>query len=109
MRELIPEFYFLPEMFLNCTGHDFGVQQNGVRVDNVELPEWCGGDPYRFVVAHRLELEGEYVSTNLHQWIDLVFGYKQRDEDLNTFFHLTYEDCEVLRNSDERDRVSYES
>lgn len=63
-------------MFLNLTGHDFGIQQNGVRVDHVELPSWCEGDPYRFVVAHRLELEGEYVSKNIHHWIDLIFGYK---------------------------------
>lgn len=49
VRELIPEFYFLPEMFLNYGQAKFGVKQNGKRVHHVELPPWCKQDPFKFV------------------------------------------------------------
>ena len=40
------------------------------------LPPWAK-DACDFVRQHRLALESEFVSANLHHWIDLVFGYKQ--------------------------------
>lgn len=95
VRELIPEFFYLPDFLTNTNGFDFGTTQKGKTVHDVTLPKWAKGDPSRFVRINRQALESDYVSRNLHSWIDLIFGYKQRGEEaakaLNTFVHVTYE------------------
>ena len=50
------------------------------RVDHVALPPWAK-TPHEFVRINRQALESEFVSCQIHQWIDLIFGYKQRGED----------------------------
>lgn len=95
VRELTPEFFCLPEFLTNINDYDFGRRQStGAKVDNVALPLWAKGDPKIFIAKHREALESPYVSENLHHWIDLVFGYKQRGEaaveNLNVFHHLSY-------------------
>ena len=77
VRELIPEFFCLPEFLVNFNKFDFGLTQNGEAVDDVALPPWAKGSAEQFIRIHRMALESKYVSENLHSWIDLIFGYKQ--------------------------------
>jgi WD40 repeat protein len=95
VRELIPEFFYLPEFLQNFNRFDFGITQRGLPVHHVVLPPWAKGDPREFVMIQRRALESDYVSRHLHSWIDLIFGYKQRGEEAvlaqNVFVHLTYE------------------
>ncbi|CAL1269910.1 unnamed protein product [Larinioides sclopetarius] len=80
VKELIPEFFFLPEFLTNQNGFDFGVRQSGIRVNDVLLPPWCKQNPRLFILIHRQALESETVIKNIHNWIDLIFGYKQTGE-----------------------------
>jgi outer membrane protein assembly factor BamB len=84
-KELIPEFFTLPEFLCNINHYNLGVRQDGETIDNVKLPPWCqhvSTDPLvrarEFVRLQRKALESPYVSANLHHWIDLIFGAKQR-------------------------------
>ncbi|XP_070330871.1 lipopolysaccharide-responsive and beige-like anchor protein isoform X2 [Odocoileus virginianus] len=94
IKELIPEFYYLSEMFVNFNNYNLGVMDDGTVVSDVELPPWAKTSE-EFVRINRLALESEFVSCQLHQWIDLIFGYKQQGPEavraLNVFYYLTYE------------------
>ncbi|KAF4394946.1 hypothetical protein F8388_017674 [Cannabis sativa] len=95
VKELIPEFFYMPEFLVNSNTYHLGVKQDGELISDVCLPPWAKGSPEEFVRKNREALESEYVSSNLHHWIDLVFGYKQRGKPAveagNVFYYLTYE------------------
>ncbi|KAL2892359.1 BEACH domain-containing protein C2 [Bienertia sinuspersici] len=94
VKELVPELFYLPEMLTNANAIDFGTTQLGQKLDSVKLPPWAE-NPVEFIHKHRMALESEYVSGHLHEWIDLIFGYKQRGKEAiaanNVFFYITYE------------------
>ncbi|XP_074800443.1 protein FAN isoform X4 [Natator depressus] len=94
-KELIPEFYENDSSFLvNSLKLDLGKRQGGKMVEHVELPPWAL-DPDDFLQKCQNALESQYVSEHLHEWIDLVFGYKQKGSEAiaahNVFHPLTYE------------------
>lgn len=41
MQELIPEFYYLPEMFVNSNGYHLGMREDRTMVCDVDLPAWA--------------------------------------------------------------------
>ncbi|PVD34451.1 hypothetical protein C0Q70_05725 [Pomacea canaliculata] len=94
VKELIPEFFFLPEMLVNSSRYELGKQEDGQVVSDVELPPWAKTQE-DFIRINRQALESEFVSGQLHHWIDLIFGYKQRGPEAvratNVFYYLTYE------------------
>ena len=110
VRELTPEFYYLPEFLVNLNGFDFGTRQNSDKsIGNVELPPWAKGDPRIFIAKQREALESPHVSRNLHKWIDLIFGSKQKGdsavEAVNVFHYLSYQgakDLDAITDSVER-------
>ncbi|KAJ3430955.1 beige/beach-related [Anaeramoeba flamelloides] len=96
VKELIPEFFYMPDFLINQNKFDFGkLETNNKQVNHVELPPWAHGNAYEFINKHRMALESEYVSQHLNEWIDLIFGYKQQGEEAiksgNVFYYLTYE------------------
>ena len=79
VKELIPQF-FQPEraneFLLNQLDLDLGRKQTGETLHHVVLPPWASS-PEDFARQNREALESEFVSAHLHEWIDLIFGYKQ--------------------------------
>jgi WD40 repeat protein len=123
VKELIPEFFIIPTItstnqeeedcgssfLINKYGLPLGTRQNGRPVGDVELPPWAHGEPTTFLALNRAALESPFVSANLHHWIDLIFGYKQKGRAAikanNVFRSITYEgavDLEAVEDADER-------
>ncbi|EAY12930.1 Beige/BEACH domain containing protein [Trichomonas vaginalis G3] len=92
-RELIPEFYYLPQFLVNENHFDLG-KVNGKEVNDVKLPNWAKS-PLDFVYKMRQALESDFVSRNLNKWIDLIWGVNScgegAEKSLNTFDPNMYE------------------
>lgn len=96
VKELVPEFFCCPEIFMNSAQLPLGELQEGGSVSDVVMPPWCT-DVFDYIRQHKEALESDYVSDHISDWIDLIFGYKQRGqaavEAKNIFHYLTYEDA----------------
>ncbi|KAH0942843.1 hypothetical protein HID58_002480 [Brassica napus] len=110
VKELIPEFFYMPEFLVNSNSYHLGVKQDGEPLGDICLPPWAKGSPEMFIARNREALESEYVSSHLHEWIDLIFGHKQRGkpavEAANIFYYLTYEGAVDVENMEDELQIS---
>lgn len=51
LKELTPEWFYLPEFLVNCNGLDLGTRQNGADVNDIVLPPWARS-PEDFVLKN---------------------------------------------------------
>jgi hypothetical protein len=98
LRELIPEFFSLPEMFENINKLNLGYLQSfeeeineKYRVENVDLPKWSNNNKNIFIIKMREILENEKLDIN--NWIDLIFGINQRGKGALKKGNLFYSYC----------------
>ena len=105
VRELIPEFFCLPEMFENINKLNLGYLQNvnseninnsnikeeKFRVENVDLPKWSNNNKNIFIIKMREILENEKLDIN--NWVDLIFGINQRGKGALKRGNLFYSYC----------------
>ncbi|OMJ80662.1 hypothetical protein SteCoe_19041 [Stentor coeruleus] len=95
VKELVPELFDFPDFLFNTNKNKFGIRQNGQEVNDFEFPPWAKNN-YDFIRKHRKCLESQYTTEELHNWLDLIFGYKQTGREaannLNIFFSVSYEE-----------------
>ena len=110
IRELIPEFFILPEMFLN--NNNFNLSQDKldsegkkIVINDVELPPWSNNMSTKFVIKMKKNLEKNNLKIN--KWVDLIFGYLQKgekaEENNNLFMQNTYENIVKIENIKDED------
>ena len=113
LRELLPEFYFLPEMFININKINFKKKNGEIQIDNVEIPKNINDKNnednnnnygcFKFIEYMRNNLEKKNVQ--IYNWLNLIFGNKQKYNNINkldqyfrseTYFNFNKEDDEKL-------------
>ena len=115
LRELIPEFFCLPEMFYNSNDLNLGsITDNktklSILVNDIEMPPWANGDAYIFVKKHRELLESVEISEKINEWFNIIFGSKQKGKGAKTignlFIKQTYDDYdEIHKNSNLNEKI----
>jgi len=94
--ELIPEFFLVPEIFLNLNYVFFGRYINNMKnilINNIHLGEGFK-TILEFINFHHSALNSENFSSQINKWIDNIFGENQitdKKNVINSFPRETYE------------------
>ena len=105
VREIIPEFFYFPEIFLNINNLNMGKYDEKNFVNNVITP--CDGNPFIFIYTMRNVLENENISYSINKWIDLIFGIKAKGKEAenskNIFTEQSYQEDININDIKEKD------
>ena len=100
-RELIPEFFYLGESYLNLNYNNYGMRIDNIYINNITFDNYFKGtgiiikNPFEFMIRYRKLLESSDVNKVINLWIDNIFGVNQlnkKKEDCNLFNKNSYEE-----------------
>ena len=92
-QELIPDFFNLPEIYININNFNYGKTLDGIQVTDVILPPWANDSPRIFSKMNKKALESKFVSLQINNWIDLIYGYKQKGLEAEKAYNVLREVC----------------
>jgi hypothetical protein len=76
-REMIPELFSIPEIYINLNDNDFGRQKDGTRVHNITFSPYCD-NPIQFsYLLKDLMNNNPEVNNQINKWFDFIFGVNQ--------------------------------
>ena len=114
IRELIPECFYLPEIFYNYNKLNLGVlnTERGEKLcEDVDIPKWAKGNGYIFIGKHKEILESAEISEKINEWFDIIFGSKQNGKEArninNLFVRESYEEYEKHYREADKDKKTY--
>ena len=94
--ELIPEFYFIPEFFLNINYCNYGiikVEDEEHLINNLEIGP-CFHQILEIINYHQTNINSENIYPRINKWIDYVFGESQlstKKDSIYNFPRVCYE------------------
>ena len=109
VKELIPQFYTLPEFLSNVSNLPLTTTTEGKNVANVVIGRWSK-NPRDFTHKMLHFLQCEIVTSHISNWIDLIFGFCSRGQNAveakNLFHPLCYvgDDEKGIESEDEIER-----
>ena len=90
IRELVPEFFYMPEMFMNINSINFGKLDKGDLVNDVIMPDNISNENNEnnlenksncekmFIYIYEMKNQLESSEKDIVSWINLIFGTQQK-------------------------------
>ena len=76
-REMIPELFTIPEIYMNLNYNDFGKPKEGERIHNITFEPYSN-NPIEFCyLLKNLLNNNAKINNNINQWFDFIFGINQ--------------------------------
>ena len=76
-REMIPELFSIPEIYINLNDNDFGKQKDGVRVHNVTFNPYAENFiEFSYIIKNKINNNIE-INNKINKWFDFIFGVNQ--------------------------------
>ena len=96
-REIIPELFSLPEIYINLNDNDFGQQKEGLRVHNISFEPYAK-NPFEFsYLLKNLINNDEKINNEINKWFDFIFGVNQIGNYISNKNNYTSKEKENLK------------